>query len=152
MDDLFYLPYICQTNPNHMNMKDIVVYVDDDEDDLEIFSELFSAIPNAPLLKTFWEPDKALHYLQNAESLGEVNPYVLIDVNLRTYSGFELIDKIRSIPSLENLHLALITTSQRPIEKQQAAKMGIEFIVKPTAVEDLEEIVKGIVAHCNAPK
>lgn len=133
-----------------MNKQKIVIYVDDDEDDLEILKDLFAHTENAPSLQTFHSPEKALTYLREGTELQEKYCYLLVDINLRTISGVDFVKTVKKEALLKNAHVSLVTSSQSNREQILANDLDVALIIKPTTVEGLKVIMDRIMEHCKS--
>ncbi len=74
-------------------MRDLIIYVDDDRDDLEIMAEAFVEIPGFRLL-CMERPDNLLTVME--ENIDRVC-LVVLDVNMPVY-GIDLLSLIRNSP------------------------------------------------------
>ena len=103
-----------------------VIFVDDEEDLLEVYSELFEGEPF--IVKTFSDPIEALKYInENSPSL------LFLDFRMPNLTGIELRDQInKDIPSY------LITGE---LDLKDAEKF-IGALKKPIPTAIIEELIK----------
>lgn len=119
--------------------------VDDDEDDLFLFSKaieelgvdvnVFCAYNGSELLKMLnQEIDNAL---------------ILIDMNMPIMNGVETLKAIYADPNLKHLRSILISTSDNEALKRLALESGaMQFICKPTRYDDYLKLIKNIYYKC----
>ena len=132
-----------------MSARKLVVYIDDDENDLELFSTMIGTIEGAPLFKTFQEPEDALRFFRNDLEQNDSLCMILVDINLPHTNGYEVISKIRSLDKLSSTDISFLTTSSNPRDKARAEEIGVGFITKPDKVEEIKTLAREIVEHCN---
>jgi CheY-like chemotaxis protein len=95
-------------------------------------------------LTCFENGEKALKDLSRPE---RENPdIILIDLNLPMIDGIEVLKRIRSIPKLGSVPVAILSSSASPTDIHRAKLLGIgRYINKPTALEDfLREVGREI--------
>ncbi len=73
--------------------------------------------------------------------------FVVSDINMPNMTGFELLQNIRSEPTLKHLPVLLVTAEAKKEDIVLAAQMGASgYIVKPFTKATLEEKFSKIVA------
>jgi len=90
--------------------KSLVLYIDDDKDDIELLKEAFQSYPAIELL-TFNDSYAFLRYLINDKASPRIPGLMLIDVNMPVLKGKELLTMLRSYEHLRNVMIVLYTTS-----------------------------------------
>ena len=66
---------------------------------------------------------------------------ILLDLNLPKYGGREILQKIREIPELANVPVAILSSSDWPKDKFDTAALGANcYIQKPFSLEEFMEI------------
>lgn len=125
-------------------MDSIILYVEDDHDDVDIFSELLHTV------------DPSIRYLhaKNGEVALEllrelvIQPkFIFFDVNMPIMDGREFLRQVRADPGLRNIAMIAYTTSRSESDKIAFQNLGVtEYLVKPMnyldAVEDIRRILK----------
>lgn len=62
---------------------------------------------------------------------------LILDINLPRENGLEVLTRLRSIPSLADTPVVVVTSSDSPQEKKQAEALGVlGFFIKPTELQD----------------
>jgi DNA-binding response OmpR family regulator len=106
-----------------------VLAVDDDRDDLDIFSECLSIInPNINCI-ALQDSKQALSYLSKESALPDIT---FLDINMPGLNGRELLRQIRSDPKLKDLYVVMISTSTSEKDISESRSLGAEYMVKPT--------------------
>jgi CheY-like chemotaxis protein len=128
--------------------KNIVVYADDDPDDIELVEEAFKHYANNVEVITFRDASQALSYLKN---LSDGDPFpclIILDINMPLMSGKEALVRLRNMERYESIPVVLFTTSSMPLDKGFAQHHNAGFITKPLGYEQMAVIIKQFIDHC----
>lgn len=75
----------------------------------------------------------------------------LIDLNLRTGSGLDILDAIRRSDDLRHTAVAILTSSDSPRDRDAAVRLGANLYVrKPTELDSFLNEVAGAIATLTA--
>jgi CheY-like chemotaxis protein len=86
-------------------------------------------------LTCFENGDEALKSLSRQER--NAPDIILLDLNLPMTEGVEVLRRIRSIPELVNVPVAILTSSASPADIHRAELLGVtRYISKPIALDD----------------
>lgn len=67
---------------------------------------------------------------------------VLLDINMPTLSGLELLSMIRQNPTHREMPVVMVTTEGRASERQRAASLGATgYLTKPFTAEALRAVL-----------
>lgn len=113
----------------------LVLCVDDDADDYEIFCEAVAmSLPQAKTLRAN-DGQSALVLL---EELVVVPDYIFLDINMPVMNGKEFLSHVKKDRRLKEIPVIMYTTSSEEREKNAFQKMGASgYIVKPTDFSSL---------------
>lgn len=117
-----------------------VFYTDDDNEDIEFFKEVTSALPNKPDVVAHSSGSKLLDALHNPPPHPHI---VFLDLNMPGINGFEVLKKVRANDSLSNLPVVIFTTSSddRTIEKSR--DLGANFFLpKSSSYPELKKSIE----------
>ena len=126
-----------------------ILYVDDDADDRDIFSQAVKGIrPDVNVV--FAENGmQALDYLHDALNADARLPCLMVlDINMPVLDGKETYQRVKKDERLQKLPVIVFTSSQRPADKQLFNSMGIELIVKPSSMDYMNNIANRFVGFC----
>lgn len=112
----------------------IILAVDDDPDDLEIFSEAVRSIDPEIRLITKQDGLEAIQFLQNDTELPDI---VFLDINMPNLSGKECLKLIRSMPHCKDTRVIMHSTTSNEKEIEIYQQMGAEFVTKHSSFERL---------------
>src|SRR5688500_2500409 len=85
----------------------MVVIVDDDPDDLDVYCDLFVAIDPEIAVKTFLLAREALAYLRQLQRVPDL---LILDLNMPQMGGLEFLGYIRKDTDLMGINVVVITT------------------------------------------
>jgi CheY-like chemotaxis protein len=123
-----------------------VVLIDDDEDDLEMFS---SGLENKGIkVKTFDTPTKALFYLTLMSGNGELPSLIIMDYNMPKKNGQQVLSLIKDNADTKDIPIVIYSTSMPDLLKKQLSEAGaLDCFSKPwthqefnTQVEIFQEL------------
>ena len=129
--------------------KNIVIYADDDQDDIELVEEAFKHYASNVDVITFKDGSQALSYLRNLSDEDPVPCLIILDINMPVLNGKETLTRLRQINRYTEIPVVLFTTSSMPIDKNFAEQYGAGFITKPLGYEQMEMIAKEFINHCS---
>jgi len=123
-----------------------VYYVDDDMDDILIFSDTIKHIEkniNSQLgLKTFTH---GMEMLANIENTDPQNAILFLDINMTGLSGFDVLRTLRSNPLWEKTPIIMYSTSSNPNTIHTSFVMGATgYMVKPHDFAELKKVLTKI--------
>ena len=128
--------------------KHIVLYADDDTDDLMLVQEAFANYTTTVEVVTASDGTEALSYLENLSPLDPAPCLIILDVNMPRMNGKEALKAIRSRERFEEIPVALFTTSSLPLDKAFAERYKASFITKPIDVNQMAIIADQFVENC----
>lgn len=135
-----------------MSKQDRVIeihYVDDDPDDLEIFTDVVNSMADETTASI------ALHTYRGGDCLLDKmgtkppeNAIVLLDINMPLKDGFEVLKDIRSNSFLKTIPVVMYSTSNNPDAVKECMKLGANlYAVKPSSFNALKEIIKKVIGY-----
>ena len=122
----------------------IILFVDDDPDDYDIFCDA---------LKTAKPKSKCLHVEDGQAAIDFLNDristlpdYIFLDINMPIMGGKECLMKIKQNPKLKMIPVFMYSTTTSPIEINECKKLGAQdFIVKPATFRNLVNTLKEVI-------
>ena len=121
----------------------LIVNVDDDGDDREIFS---SAVKHA-------NPDISCKLFENGKDLIDfldktlIFPdFLFVDINMPRMNGYECVREIRLQKKFEHVKIIMHSTAFNPRDKAEFEELGLEFLIKPSRLSDLVQSIKDLVS------
>jgi CheY-like chemotaxis protein len=137
-----------------MNKNGPFVIIEDDEDDLEVFREIFRELnyPNEVLY--FTNGVEAYKYLHDSQ----VQPFIILsDVNLPKLDGFALREKIHNdeqlrLKCIPYLFFTTAADQRTVIDAYSRSVQG--FFTKPNSYPEILRVIKNIIEYwrdCHSP-
>ncbi len=69
--------------------------------------------------------EKALAVIDRAATEPHDRPDAMIlDLNLTTHGGIEILRRVRAVPELAQMPIAILTSSESPVDRERARKLG----------------------------
>jgi CheY-like chemotaxis protein len=128
--------------------KHLVVYADDDIDDLKFVEQAFSeSVTNIELVMVK-DGTTAIDYL-NGLSVLDPNPcLIILDINMPKLNGKETLRLIRKMDRFENIPVVLFTTSSLEQDRNFAIQYNAGFVTKPLDARQMQRITDQFIEHC----
>jgi len=114
-----------------------LLYVEDEEDDVYFMRRAFTRAGLEACLKIVGDGQAAIDYLSGCGQFSDRTEYplpevVLLDLNLPTVSGFQVLKWIRQNPEFLRLPVVVFSSSARQGDKTRARELGAsDYIEKP---------------------
>lgn len=129
-------------------MTSVVLYVEDDEEDVLIFKELLNDI----------DPSiKYLHAKNGKEALALLDnlviqpDYIFLDINMPIMDGQGFLTEMKKDSRFQSIPVVMYTTSTRPDDKKLFTGLGAkEYIVKPSSYFDAREGIGRLISKFRA--
>lgn len=117
-----------------------IFYTDDDAEDLEFFMEVTSAMGDHLNIVTQNNGQKLLQDLKNPPP----NPHILfLDLNMPGFSGFDVLEQLRSSDEYKNLPIVIFSTSNDEQIIAKSRELGASYYIsKPTDFSILKKTIQ----------
>ncbi|MCG6924754.1 MAG: response regulator [Acidobacteria bacterium] len=131
--------------------RSVVLLVEDDPDHAELVSRALAEDGERVSLVHFANGDSALQYLERVGAWADPDAsprpdLILLDLRLPGLGGGEVLSRIRSVPSLCEIPVVILSTSRTREELAVAAGGGADACaVKPMDGEGFRELVRELV-------
>lgn len=132
-----------------MSSRNIVLYADDDHDDLELVRDAFKQHSRNVQLVTVTDGFQALSFLKNLSPLDASPCLVILDINMPRLNGKDTLVQLRGIERFKEVPVILFTTSTQPQDIAFAHKNNAGFITKPIDIPQLDLIADKFIKHCS---
>jgi CheY-like chemotaxis protein len=128
--------------------KSLVLYADDDADDLQLVREAFHAYSQNIELLTFSDGTGLLNYIRSLGAFEPLPCLIILDINMPQMNGKEALRKLRNTAGYEEVPAVLFSTSTLPSEAAFAQSLGAGCVTKPLYAEQIHQLVDQMIAHC----
>jgi CheY-like chemotaxis protein len=137
-----------------VNKKGPIIVIEDDLDDQDILTEVFTKLNYQNKVIFFSDGQQALDHINTSDEL----PFLILsDINLPRLNGFQLREKLKTDANLSNkcipyLFFSTASNQKSVIDAYSQSVQG--FFVKPHSFEELEKTIGAIMEYwrrCAAP-
>jgi CheY-like chemotaxis protein len=122
----------------------LILNVDDDIDDREMFQAAVSEIDPEIHCLQFESGIKVLSYLAQAELTAS---YIFIDINMPKMNGYECVEHIRHIPGNEHMRIVMYSTAFNPKLRDDFNDPSIRYVSKTSRLSELVHSIKLILSE-----
>ncbi len=135
----------------------VVLYVDDDVDDLLIFRAAARIAAVAFDVRTAEGSEEGLRYLAGRGPYGDRLRYplpavLLLDVKMAGPDGFDVLDRVRAMPELAGIPVILFTSAALPAEANRARAHGaVACLCKPVELAQTAALLRALAAGLATP-
>lgn len=130
--------------------KHLVLYADDDREDLHFVRKALSCREPDIELKTFQDGDQLLQFILNRDNNSPSPCLVILDINMPAMNGRETLQRLRTLKEYKDVPVILFSTSTIPHDFAFAEKYKAGFFTKPLNERQMNAIIEKFVDHCNA--
>ncbi|MEO5776659.1 MAG: response regulator [Flavobacterium sp.] len=119
-------------------MRKNVLHIDDDEDDLEIFSAAIQSIDSKIKCISVNNAVDALKRITSRELAPEV---IFIDLNMPRMDGFQFLAELKKVPGL-NIPVIVLSTSSHMETINKVNKLGADgYVAKPNTIKEFVRLL-----------
>ena len=117
-----------------------IFYADDDQDDLDFFTEVVADMGLKLTLVTQNNGHKLIDALQNSPP----NPHIVfLDLNMPGINGFQVLQQLRALEKFKNLPIVVFSTSNDDFIIAKSMDLGASFFVnKPSNYALLKQSIQ----------
>lgn len=133
-----------------MQHSKILYLIDDDNDDLDIFTEAVKIIDKSIVCLKSNNSETVLQSFK--KHLAPVPDLIFLDLNMPLVSGKEFLSQIKSIEPYSKVPVVIYSTSSYPGDIKETKRLGAAyFLTKPYSmaelIKNLNELLKKMKLH-----
>src|SRR5688572_11987752 len=102
---------------NSASDKKIVLNIDDDVDDRELFEEAISRVNSEMIIRQAASGEKGLEFLRQAKQSGDLPCLIFLDMNMPGKGGRDVLSEIKEDTVLSSIPIIIFTTSSSELDK-----------------------------------
>ena len=122
----------------------VLLIVDDDEDDRQLFIESAKEVDENITCITANDGQEALQMLKNKEN--KLPGYIFLDLRMPGFSGKKCLEEIKKDERLLHIPVIIYTTSREVEDAVELKKMGAaHFISKPINPEEIYYLISAVI-------
>jgi CheY-like chemotaxis protein len=118
-----------------------IMIIDDDDDDLHLYSELFESIDDDVHTMVFNDPANALCHLRNSALLPDL---IILDFNMPRMNGLQFLILLRADPALSQLRVAVLTTSCSGRDRENFVALDAPCHEKLSSFQGFKDLLQRI--------
>ena len=114
-----------------------ILVIDDNKADIRLVEEALNSTNHPVGIKALMDGDIALEHLEHIASLQETKPnLILLDLNMPSIDGFELLKKIKNDKELKRIPIIIFTSSASEEDLKKSYDLHANaYLVKPFKLE-----------------
>jgi CheY-like chemotaxis protein len=128
----------------------VILLVEDSPDDATLIQRAFRKTNLMNPVRLVQDGEEAIDYLKGTGAFADRDRFplpvlLLLDIQLPRRTGLEVLEWIRTTPSLKRLPVVMLTSSKEQVDVNRAYDLGVNsYLTKPVAFEALVEMVKRV--------
>jgi CheY-like chemotaxis protein len=122
----------------------VVLNIDDDRDDLEIFCDAIKEIDPGIKCVAKQSAEEAIHYLLQTDKLPN---YIFLDINMPLMGGKACLNLIKKHQKLSHIPVIMLSTTTNPREIDEVKRMGADFMNKQSIYSRYVSTLKQKIYH-----
>jgi CheY-like chemotaxis protein len=125
-----------------MSKRKLVLLIDDDSDDRELFCEAVGVINGEMDCKTIGDSTEALSILKSTKRLPD---YIFLDLNMPVLNGKQVLAELKQNEKLKEIPVIIYTTSLLDDDVRETQSLGASFFIqKPSLFNEICEILSSV--------
>ncbi|MFQ6599806.1 response regulator [Flavobacterium sp. C3NV] len=117
-----------------------IFHIDDDDDDIDFFATAVNQLSAAVSYFSFTNAGEALQKLVTGETPPDV---IFLDLNMPVINGQEFLLRLKTIESLQDIPVIILSSSSDPYTIEQLKTQGaIDFLTKPSGIKELINLLR----------
>lgn len=129
--------------------KSLVLYADDDRDDIDLVMDAFRDHAQNVEVLTFSDGIQLMEYVEHLDPLQPLPCLFILDINMPRLNGKETLRRLRTMESFVNVPAVIFSTSTMPADENFAKSFNAGFITKPLRTEQIFHIIDAFIDHCS---
>jgi CheY-like chemotaxis protein len=130
-------------------LKNKILFVDDDPDDLEFYGEGMRAADPEMSIDEVRSGIQALDYLDRARRSNSLPCLIVLDVNMPLMSGKETLQQIKKDKDLADIPVVIFSTASNPKEKESFEDYEVAFFTKPSSFFEMQVVAKQLLGFAS---
>jgi CheY-like chemotaxis protein len=127
--------------------KGLVLYADDDDDDIEVFRRALNEFEGYDL-KTFPNGLELLNYLKQEGTQSNVC-LIVLDINMYIMGGITTLVKLKADDQLKEIPVVLFSTAKNPMDIILATSLHTDILQKPRTEQAMLQCMENMLERCS---
>lgn len=126
----------------------VILYVDDDPDDTELFVEVVKDRHPEYHVKAANNGFEAIKQLHKGKSSHNLPCLIVMDINMPIFNGKDAMLQIKRDSQFKTIPIVMFTTSPKQPDDSIFVENGVDIIQKPANYELLKTVVDDLLSRC----
>lgn len=126
----------------------IILYVDDDPDDLTMLREAITNVGRDFQIREAFDGVHALELLRQMEQEENLPCLIVLDINMPRMDGKQTLVAIQRDKVLSSIPVVLFSTSSSALDKTFSQVKNVELITKPIDYKALQSAASRLLSYC----
>jgi CheY-like chemotaxis protein len=119
-----------------MKKPKVVMFIDDDEEDINFYCEACGVVDNSIIRLTCKNGKEAVQMLNGPDAL--IPDFIFLDVYMPVMDGKKCFVELRKLAKLKHVPIIMCSASEFAEDKEDCERLGADFyLTKPTSVIDM---------------
>lgn len=121
----------------------LIIYVDDDEDDRELFKDSFGKVDGFELVVLNGGRDFYEFLRTNNLPIS----LVVLDINMPEISGLQILEDLKTSFSYNNVPIIMFSTARNFVQTKFITDLGSDLIVKPSSFGEMNTVIEKLLTY-----
>jgi CheY-like chemotaxis protein len=131
-----------------MQSRPLILYIEDDADDVEILSGAFEIVsPEFELINAI-NGEEGIAKLKQLVAEENYPRLIVLDINMPKMNGKEVVVSLKKDNLLKNIPVVILSTSRSKMDMLFFDKHRVTMMSKPMSFTDYLSLAKEMVLHC----
>jgi CheY-like chemotaxis protein len=126
----------------------IILYVDDDPDDTELFIEVVKERHPEFTVRAANNGFEAIKQLHKGKSSHCLPCLIVMDINMPIFNGKDAMLQIKRDSQFKTIPIVMFTTSPKQPDDSIFAEHGVDIIQKPATYDLLKTVAADLLSRC----
>lgn len=131
-----------------MAKQPIILYIDDDIDDVEILTSAISTIDENFQIINAVNGEEGLKKLNELIAAQQIPCLIVLDINMPKMNGKETVLALNNDPSVKNIPIVILSTSRSNMDQLFFSKQNVIMLSKPMSFTDYIATAKELINQC----
>ncbi len=116
--------------------KKVIIYVDDDPDDLELLKDTFKKVENVQLV-CLGKQEELFEILDHHSGIISL---IILDINMPQKSGTEILIELKSNTKYSKFPVVMLSTAKNSNDNETIRKLDCEIVLKPSSYTEMKTL------------
>ena len=122
-----------------------LLYIDDDPEDREFFSEAVRQVDRAIMCHTAQDGAQGLRDLDDMIVMPD---FIFLDVNMPVMNGKQFLIEVKQRPRLRSIPVVIYSTTNHPAERGDFMSLGAyKVLAKPSSLSTISDLIRAVLRY-----